>query len=205
MDVVSVSLMNSVNLCFTFYSLSTSLSLWQWSSSVLTSLTFGFFEWPSLLEELFQCLQLWWLWLLLDWQKLSFYIALQYNHIYDAITGEKYTIFLFDNTLAYFEGKHLVLAWVSWQLPILSIIMPTVFRPLQIGSSSDQVATAHPWLPVPAECCGHQCNHHVQQCLWCQPDCVEDSSQCVPYCRSYSIPCHHVLSYLLIFTPPEAG
>ena len=56
-------------------------------------------------------------------------LALQYNHIYDAITGEKRTVFLFDNTLSYFRGKHLVLGLtaiilsVIYLLPLMSLTL----------------------------------------------------------------------------------
>lgn len=40
-------------------------------------------------------------------------LGLQHNHIYDAITGAKKLVFLFDSTLSYFAGKHLVLGLIS--------------------------------------------------------------------------------------------
>ena len=40
-------------------------------------------------------------------------LALQHNHIYDAITEKKEVVFLFDSTLSYFRGKHLVLGVLS--------------------------------------------------------------------------------------------
>ena len=56
-------------------------------------------------------------------------LALQYNHIYDAITGDKRTVFLFDNTLPYFGGKHLVLGLTAitlsliYLLPLMSVTL----------------------------------------------------------------------------------
>ena len=49
-------------------------------------------------------------------------LALQYNHIYDAITGEKRTVFLFDNTLSYFRGKHLVLGLTAITLSLIYLL-----------------------------------------------------------------------------------
>ena len=40
-------------------------------------------------------------------------LGLQHNYIYDAITGKKEVVFLFDSTLSYFRGKHLVLGLIS--------------------------------------------------------------------------------------------
>ena len=50
------------------------------------------------------------------------FLALQYNNIYDAITGEKHTVFLFDNTLSYFGGKHLVLGLTAIIFTIIYLI-----------------------------------------------------------------------------------
>ena len=60
-------------------------------------------------------------------------LALQYNHIYDVITGEKRTVFWEDSTLPYFSGKHLavgIIAIICSIIYLLPLIGVTLFGDL---------------------------------------------------------------------------
>ena len=60
-------------------------------------------------------------------------LALQYNHIYDASTGDRKVVFLFDSSLSYFRGKHLavgLIAIVCSAVYLLPLIFVTLFGDL---------------------------------------------------------------------------
>ena len=60
-------------------------------------------------------------------------LALQYNHIYDASTGDRKVVFLFDSSLPYFRGKHLavgLIAIICSVIYLLPLIVVTLFGDL---------------------------------------------------------------------------